>query len=146
MTLTTPAFKSGDPIPKKHASAGENASPALNWLKPPAGTKEFALIMEDSTNSHVHWVIYKIPAATTGLKEAMPGPAKLTEPAGAIQGKGYSGPGPGPGPAHKYVFTLYALDAALDLKPGLNKKPLEEAMKGHILATAQLIGTYQRPS
>jgi Raf kinase inhibitor-like YbhB/YbcL family protein len=101
----------------------------------------------------VHWVIYKIPGSATGLKEGIPRQEKLDDPKGALQGKntwpsgnlGYRGPAPPRGHGvHHYHFKLYALDAELDLKPGLDKKALLAAMAGHILAQGELIGTFQR--
>ena len=157
MEIKSPAFSSGQNIPRRYTGQGDDVSPALNWSALPDGTKELALICDDpdapSPQPWVHWVIYKIPAAGGGLREALPRLAQLTQPAGALQGKnswpsdniGYRGPMPPPGHGlHHYHFKLYALDAALDLKPGMDKVALLKAMQGHILAQAELIGTYQR--
>ena len=99
----------------------------------------------------VHWVIYKIPASTVGLPESIAKRETLTEPAGALQGKnswgriGYGGPAPPPGSGvHHYRFKLDALDAMLNVGPGLNKDRLLAAMQGHITAQGELVGTYQR--
>jgi hypothetical protein len=143
--------------PPQTPGQGDDVSPALNWSALPDGTKELALICDDpdapSPQPWVHWVIYKIPPAAGGLREALPRSAQLTQPTGALQGKnswpsdniGYRGPLPPPGHGlHHYHFKLFALDAALDLKPGMDKATLLKAMQGHILAQAELIGTYQR--
>ena len=96
----------------------------------------------------VHWVIYDLPATTTGLLEGTPKLPELTN--GARQGvndfgkTGYDGPSPPPGKPHRYFFKLYALDVEMDLKAGLTKSDLLKAMDGHILAQGQLMGTYQR--
>jgi hypothetical protein len=96
----------------------------------------------------VHWVLYDLPANATGLPENVAKTQVISN--GAKQGMntwprlGYGGPCPPPGKPHRYFFKLYALDAMLDLKPGLTKKDLLKAMEGHVLAEGQLMGTYQR--
>ena len=155
ITITSPAFKHNESIPRKHTGEGEDVSPALSWSGIPNETKELALIMDDpdapTPQPWVHWVIYKLPPALTGLPEGVPKTATLTEPAGALQGNnswsktGYGGPMPPPGHGvHHYHFKLYALDAALDAQPGLDKSQLLAKMKGHIIAEGVLTGTYQR--
>jgi Raf kinase inhibitor-like YbhB/YbcL family protein len=155
LTVRSTAFDAGQRIPKKHTGEGEDVSPALAWSDVPAGTVELALIMDDpdapTPAPWVHWVLYKLPAKTTGLTE---GVAKTDKPAdlpGALQGKnsfnrvGHNGPMPPPGHGtHHYHFKLYALDQALTLGPGATKAKLVEAMRGHILAEGELIGTYSR--
>jgi len=95
-----------------------------------------------------HWVLFNIPSDNRQLPEAVPTQAQL--PSGAIQGKndfrriGYGGPCPPPGRPHRYRFTLYALNQPVDLKAGVSKKQVLDAMQGHILAQGQLTGTYQR--
>ena len=155
LQLTSPAFETGGTIPKKFTCDGPDVSPALKWSDPPSGTQSFAVIMDDPdaprAEPWVHWVLYKVPAGTTALAEGIPTSEKLSEPDGALQGKnswgtiGYRGPAPPPGHGvHHYHFKLYALDAALALKPGADKKALLDAMAGHILAQGEVIGTYQR--
>jgi len=99
----------------------------------------------------VHWVIYKIPPSAKGLPEAVPATESLDDPPDALQGNntwpaiGYRGPAPPKGHGtHHYHFKLYALDVELDAKAGLGKAELLKAIKGHTLATAELIGTYER--
>ncbi len=155
MNLKSAAFLEGQVIPKKHTGEGEDVSPALEWSGAPAGTKQFALICDDPdapvTEPWVHWVIYGIPAKATKLPEGVPQPGRVADLAGATQGMntwsrtGYNGPMPPQGHGwHRYFFKLYALNAELTLKPGATKNDLLAAMKGHILAEAQLMGKYKR--
>jgi Raf kinase inhibitor-like YbhB/YbcL family protein len=158
MELFSSAFGPGSPIPRRYTGEGEDLSPPLQWKGVPEGTQELALICDDpdapTPEPWVHWVIYKIPPNATGLPEGLPKTAQLSQPPGAMQGKnswtsgptiGYRGPMPPPGHGvHHYHFTLYALDSPLNVQPGETKKNLLKKMEGHILATATLIGTYQR--
>jgi hypothetical protein len=154
MKLESAAFKNGEVIPKKHTGDGPDVSPPLAWSGAPEKTKQFALICDDpdapTPEPWVHWVIYHIPATVTALKENIPRSDKVEDPIGPLQGVqsfggvGYRGPAPPAGKVHHYHFKLYALDAELSLKPGLDKKKLLAAMKGHILAETDLVGTYKR--
>lgn len=157
ITVTSPTLKADAPVPVEHTADGKNISPAIAWTNVPAGTKELALICEDpdapTPVPFVHWVVYKIPAASKGLPENLPIDATTAMPAevaGAIQGVSgfrrpiYRGPAPPPGKVHHYHFIVYALDAALDLQPGLNKTQLLEAMKGHVIGQGELVATYER--
>lgn len=153
MTIQSSDFQPGGKIPAKFTADGQDVSPALSWSGLPAGTKELALICDDpdapTPEPWVHWVIYKLPGNAMGLPENVPTTEKLSAPAGAVQGKnswgrtGYGGPSP-PRGLHHYHFKLYALDATLDLGPGADKKRLLAAMKGHVLAEAEVVGTYER--
>ena len=151
LTLTSPAFSHQTKIPRRYTCEGEDVSPALAWTDPPAGTKGLALINDDPdapVGTWVHWVIYNIPPTSRGLEEHLPKTEKL--PNGAVQGLndfrriGYGGPCPPPGRAHRYVFTLSALDTTLSLPAKATKAQLERAMEGHVLVRAELIGLYQR--
>jgi Raf kinase inhibitor-like YbhB/YbcL family protein len=157
LTLTSAVLKPDQPMPRDYTPDGRNVSPPIAWSNAPAGTREFALLLEDpgagSPPPYVHWVIYKIPPTAKGLPENIPiDPAAPmpTEIAGAVQGSNgfrrniYRGPAPPPGPAHHYHFILYALDQPLTAKPGLTRQELLDAMKGHILTQAELVATYQR--
>ncbi|GEM_PF-66179 len=160
MYIRSPAFESGQPIPRQFTADGQDISPPLTWGNWPEGTQQLALICDDpdapsprrpAPEPWVHWVIYQIPPDCTRLSEAIPPQERLNDPSGTAQGKnswgtvGYRGPAPprGSGP-HRYIFTLYALSQKLELKPGLTKLELLAAIRGHTLATAQLIGTYER--
>lgn len=149
-TLTSPAFQDGTTIPSRYTCDGDDVSPPLAWTEAPAGTKSLALINDDPdapAKTWVHWVVYNIPPSARALPEAVPANPQL--PDGTRQGTtdfgrvGYGGPCP-PSGRHRYVFTLYALDTMLTLAPGVTKSQLEAAMQDHILAQAQLIGTYRR--
>jgi len=149
-SITSTAFKEGEPIPQKYTCDEQDVSPSLEWLSPPSNAKSFALIADDPDapmGTWVHWVIFNIPPSTTGLSENVP--PKQSLPNGALQGKndfgnyGYGGPCP-PGGTHRYYFKLYALDTTLKLSSGSTKADLLKAMEGHIVAQAQLMGRYSR--
>ena len=151
MEIISTAFQDGETIPIRHTCSGQDISPALSWSGVPEGTVSFVLIVDDPDapgGTFTHWVIFNIPANTLELEEAMPTSSQL--PSGALQGRndfgrtGYDGPCPPPGTPHHYHFTLYALDVTLDLNPGASKTTVLNAMQGHILAQAELIGIYQR--
>ncbi|MDD2762585.1 MAG: YbhB/YbcL family Raf kinase inhibitor-like protein [Opitutaceae bacterium] len=151
MKLTSPVFVEGQPIPRQYTADGADMAPPLQWSEAPADTRSFALICDDPdapVGTWVHWVIYGLPAVTRELPEMVAPTASL--PNGAKQGVndfrrvGYGGPCPPPGRPHRYCFKLYALDAELTLPPRATKPELLRAMAGHVLAEAQLMGTYQR--
>ena len=155
IAITSKTIQQNKPIPKRHTEDGEDLSPDLSWSNLPEGTKELALIVDDPdapvAEPWVHWVIYKLAADLKGLSEGIKTVERLAEPKGALQGKntwgtiGYRGPAPPRGHGtHHYHFKLYALDALLNVEPGLSKKDLLSAMKGRILAEGELIGTYKR--
>ena len=149
--LTSRAFAHQAAIPTPYTCDGADDSPALAWSDPPPTTASFALIVDDPdapVGTWVHWVLYNVPATSRALAERLPTRDTLAD--GARQGlndfgrMGYGGPCPPPGAAHRYVFTLYALDATLTLPPNTTKAQLERTMAGHILAKAELIGLYRR--
>lgn len=155
MKLTSPSFAHNQPIPQKHTGEGQDRSPALKWEAAPAGTKSFVIICDDPDAISVagmvwdHWVIWNIPATVTELPENLEKQNVVL--GGARQGLnswpavGYNGPLPPPGHGvHHYHFRLYALDVELRLPAKATKKQVVAAMKGHILAEAELIGTYER--
>lgn len=148
--IISSAFKEGELIPSKYTCDGENISPQLSWINAPAGTKSFALINDDPDapiGDWVHWILYNIPVESKELVENSS--KKKLLPVNTIEGNndwgriGYGGPCP-PSGTHRYFFKIYALDVVLPVKQGTTKKQLLDAMKGHILATAQLIGKYKR--
>ena len=151
MTVTSPAFDDGQPLPQKFTCQGDDISPQLKWTGVQDGAKSIALIMDDPDapiGTWVHWVLYNIPADVTELAEGTPADEKLAT--GAVNGKnswgrlGHGGPCPPPGGPHPYYFKFYALGTTLDLAPGATKDTLLGAMEGHILAEGQLMGTYKR--
>jgi Raf kinase inhibitor-like YbhB/YbcL family protein len=158
ITVTSPAFTHGQPLPVDYTADGKNISPPLAWSNLPPGTREIAVIHEDPTaptpQPFVHWVIYKIPSAAKGLPANIspdPATAMPAELSGALQGvsgfrrPGYRGPAPPkPGRVHEYHFIVYALSEPLDVPEGLTKAQLLEAMKGKIIGQGEIVGTYQR--
>jgi len=155
--LKSPAFKNNERIPRKHTGEGEDASPALAWSNAPAGTKSFALIMDDPdapVGLWIHWVLYDLPATLTSLpegvtkKESLPDSSKHGRAWGVKDAEfnrvGYYGPLPPPGKPHRYFFKLYALDQVLGLPSQATNTQVIKAMTGHILAEAQIIGIYER--
>ena len=151
LSISSSAFNEGDRIPDKYTCEGEDISPQLSWSDAPEGTKSFTLICDDPDapmGTWDHWLIYNIPADSEGLSEAVPTDESLTD--GSKQGlnswekKNYGGPCPPPGDPHRYFFKLYALDTMLTLTGDVNKSTLENEMQEHILAEAQLMGTFSR--
>ncbi|MBY0522530.1 MAG: YbhB/YbcL family Raf kinase inhibitor-like protein [Gemmataceae bacterium] len=151
IALTSTAFQPGATIPTPYTGDGTDRSPPLRWSDPPSETKSLALICDDPDaprGTWVHWVLFNLPAATRELEEGVPKNEVLAS--GAKQGKndfgaiGYGGPAPPKGKPHRYYFRLYALDTTLDLPAGATKAQLQPAMKGHIVAEAQLMGVYGR--
>jgi len=155
VTLTSPSFGNGERMPARHTADGANASPPVRWSGLPAGAVELAVVCLDpdapGPEPWVHWVVYGIPASLGGLPEGLPAREQLSEPMGVRHGRndfrrpGYGGPAPpkGHGP-HHYHFVLFALDAKLGLAPGANKGQLLDALGGHVLDRAELVGTYSR--
>jgi Raf kinase inhibitor-like YbhB/YbcL family protein len=151
LTISSSAFTNGGTIAKKFTCDGADVSPPLTWTDPPAGTKAFALLVDDPdapVGNWNHWVIWNLPANLRSLPE---GVSKTTHlPDGSEQGQndfhkpGYNGPCPPAGKPHRYFFKLFALDTKVSLKSEAGKPELEAAMKGHTQATAELMGTYKR--
>lgn len=149
--MKTDAFQSNEMIPARYTCDAEDLSPALYWQNYPAGTKSFALISDDPdapVGTWVHWVVYNIPVTVSQLEEGLGNQTTISD--GTKQGitdfgrPGYGGPCPPPGKPHRYYFKLYALDTLLALPEHQTKSTLLQAMQGHILAEAELIGRYQR--
>jgi Raf kinase inhibitor-like YbhB/YbcL family protein len=154
LTLSSPAFTPGGEIPVLFTCEGRDISPALEWTSLPDGTKSLVLVVDDPDapdpkapkTTWVHWVLYNLPPTAGGLPEGV-SPANL--PPGTRQGTndwkrtGYGGPCPPIG-RHRYFHKLYALDTVLPHLPNATKTRVEEAMKGHVLGRAELVGTYQK--
>ncbi len=153
MKLESPSFSNGAKIPEHHSGYGDNRSPELRWSGAPEGTKSFAVVVDDpdapGSEPFVHWLLYNIPPTRAALPESLPTSANLSDVGGALQGRnstrsiGYFGPRPPKThPPHHYHFRIFALDNTLPLDSGVDKATLSRAMKGHILAEAEMVGIY----
>ena len=145
MLIQSSAFAHNQTIPKKYTCDGENINPTIAFSNIPKGAKTLALIVDDPdapVGLWVHWILFNISSDTKEIKEG-------SMPKGAVEGTtnfgkpGYGGPCP-PGGEHRYFFKLYALDTELDLPSSADKETLEEAMVGHVLDKAELVGLYSR--
>ena len=150
MQLLSPAFSHGEAIPVKYTCDGENLSIPLVFKNIPPEAKSIAIIMDDPDapmGVFVHWVIYDIPATMQGLPEGVPGYPELEY--GIKQGRndfgkiGYGGPCP-PSGVHRYYIKAYALNKALNLQAGLNKRELLQIIRSYIIDQAVLMGVYGR--
>ncbi len=150
-TITTSAFASGAAIPERYTCKGEDLSPALEWKDAPAKTAAFAMIMDDPdapAGVWVHWVLWNLPRSATSLREGVARSDQLED--GSQQGRnsfgktGYNGPCPPPGQTHRYFFRLYALDVKLNLPADADRSQLDAAMKDHVLAQAEYMGTFHK--
>ena len=144
MNLTSAAFVDGSPIPPRHACDGDDLSPPLAWTAPPLGTVALALCADDPDAGRwpfTHWLAWGFAPSAGELTEGEPPPAEGRNDFGA---PGYRGPCPPPGKPHRYVFTLYALDAELELGPSDRRLSFDKAIGGHVLAEAALTGLYGR--
>jgi Raf kinase inhibitor-like YbhB/YbcL family protein len=147
MRMTSTAFADGAEIPIRYTGDGVDVSPPLAWTDVPVGTHSLALIVDDPDapdpeapkRTWVHWVVIDLPPDTTGLAEAASVPGRVGQ--NDWQRERWNGPRPPIG-RHRYVFKLYALDRPLELDHA-TKAEVERAMKGHVLAEARLLGTYQ---
>lgn len=156
LTIRSPAFAHGADIPRIHTCEGDDVSPALELAGAPQGAKSLALVVHDPDApdpaaprmDYVHWVLYNLPPSCKGLPQ---GVAPTALPAGTRQGLndwkkiGYGGPCPPIG-KHRYFFVLTALDTVLDDLKNPTRQTLERAFAGHLLAKAELMGTYQKAS
>jgi Raf kinase inhibitor-like YbhB/YbcL family protein len=154
MTITSSSFPNEGMIPERHTCQGHDTSPEIFWEEVPDGAKSLVLIVDDPDapdpaapkRTWVHWVLYNIPATASGLPEGI---ATADLPPGTLEGlndwerTGYGGPCPPIG-RHRYFHKLYALDTTLPDLRHPTKATLEEAMQGHVIASAELIGLYQK--
>jgi len=143
-------FEKGEKIPKQYTCDGKDFSPEINILNVPKAAKSLTLIVDDPdapVGIFTHWVLYNLPANTVKIEEKIPAIDVL--PNGAKHGVtdfksvGYGGPCP-PNGEHRYFFKLYALDTVLDLPNRATKNQVEQALKGHVIEEAELIGLYSR--
>jgi Raf kinase inhibitor-like YbhB/YbcL family protein len=148
--LTSSSFSDGETIPQQYTCDGIDVSPNLRWTTVPARTKSIALTMHDpdAPVDFTHWIAYNIPASTREL--VIGASPRAAMPKGSDEGindfrhLGYGGPCPPSGKPHHYIFTIYALDALLTLRPAPGRRELESAMKQHVIAEGRITGLYQR--
>jgi Raf kinase inhibitor-like YbhB/YbcL family protein len=154
LAIRSTAFAEGAEIPSRFTCEGEDVAPPLAWSGAPANVRSFALVVDDPDAPDpraprrvwVHWILYDLPPSTASLAEAV---ASTGLPAGTREGQndwnrtGYGGPCPPIG-RHRYYFKLYALDTLLGDLGSPTKAKLLDAMKGHVLAEAQIMGTYEK--
>ena len=146
LSLASDAFKEGQSIPTQYSCDGDNKSPALSWGEPPAGTKSFALVIDDPdapSGTYRHWGMFDIPATTRSMASSQHAGTEVNNDGGK---SGYTGPCPPKGNGvHHYHFKLFALDTAkLGLSAGASIADVENAASEHALAQGELIGTYER--
>jgi Raf kinase inhibitor-like YbhB/YbcL family protein len=150
LTLTSPSFQHTQMIPLRFTCDGEDLSPELTWKGTPPKTASFLLICDDPdapAGDWVHWVLYDLPADSSGVPEGTPRSERL--PSGGVHGRnswgklGWGGPCP-PSGTHRYFFRLYAVDGKLELEPGATKAQVLKAAEGRVLAQAELMGRYKR--
>ena len=144
MSLSSPVFGNNEKLPVRFTGDGEGQSPPLAFRHVPKTARSLALILDDPDvpiGTFTHWLIWNISPGTAGIKEG-------TLPAEAVEGKNtigrtkYVPPRP-PSGTHRYIFRLYALDSVLALEPGADREGLENALQGHIISQAELIGKYR---
>ncbi len=144
LKLTSPAFSNNGEIPSKYTCDGDNVNPELDISGIPDNAKSLVLIMDDPdapAGTWGHWILFNIPIISKIQENSVP--------ADVLQGKNswgkneYGGACP-PSGTHRYIFKLYALDTALDLDESANKRDVEKAMQGHILAQTKLVGLYSK--
>lgn len=144
LALTSPAFHAGGAIPRSYTCDGKDVSPPLRWSHVPPRTQTFALRLDDPDapgGTFTHWTLWNLPAKTTGIATGFKWSFQGKSSFGRV---GYGGPCPPSGPRHHYVFRLYALDARLTLRRGATPSQFSAALRGHVIASARLVGLYGR--
>jgi plastocyanin len=154
LALSTEAWENGEAIPTRYTCDGENVSPAFSISNAPEGTESFALVMDDPdalSPPFVHWLLWNIPADAGELPEEIPASETVDALGGAVHGAngtgelGYVGPCPPEGdPRHTYLFSLYALEAPLDLDPGAEYRQVMDAVMRNAIARSRYVGQYER--
>ncbi len=150
LEISSPAFSYNQPIPIKYSCSGQNISPAFVWSGIPVSARSLVLITDDPDaplGTYTHWVVYNLPASTSELAEGVPAGNLLnggTQGTNSARQNAYTGPCPPPGKVHHYYFKLYALDLDPTLPEGLTADKLSSTIAGHILASGEWMGTYQR--
>jgi len=147
ISVSSQAFGSGSAIPARYTCSGADVSPPVSWSGVSGGAQSLALTVIDPDapgKPFVHWVLFNLPPATSGLSEG------AAPPGGSVQGRndfgsnGYRGPCPPPGSPHHYHFKVYALDIVTTLREGASSSSFQDAINGHVLATGEIVGTFKR--
>jgi Raf kinase inhibitor-like YbhB/YbcL family protein len=146
LSVASSAFDSHSRMPARYTVDGEDISPPLAWTGIPEQTRSFAVVAHDPdaplVDGFTHWVLYGIPGETTNLSE---GAREYKAGTNSFGKSGYNGPAPPPGHGpHHYYFWVYALDADLDLEPGLDRRTLFEHIENHVIEQARITGIYER--
>jgi para-nitrobenzyl esterase len=150
LKVSSPAFANGGDIPFENTQYRGNVFPGLSWSKGPRGTKSYVVIMQDVDVRFrgaplLHWTMYDIPASLTALPAGMTTPPQGASFGPNVRGPAhaYMGPHTPPGPKHHYDFQVFALDQVVPADPNLTYDALASAMKGHVLASGDVVGLGQ---
>ena len=147
ITVTSSTFAAGAAMPTRYTCSGDDVSPPLSWSGAPGGVRSLALKVIDPDapgRPFTHWVVFNMAPATKQLPEGGPLPAGSVEGRNDFGRTGYGGPCPPPGSPHHYHFKVYGLDTTLALRAGASEQALEDAMKGYVVASGELVGTFKR--
>jgi Raf kinase inhibitor-like YbhB/YbcL family protein len=148
ISVTSPAFRDGQAIPKKYTADGENVSPPLQWSRGPSGTTRYVLMVEDPDAGRktpaMHWLVYHIPVGTNELPENAAATGNLRQGKNYKGMIGYAGPNPPKGNVHHYHFQVFAIDQTAEIPPGATREELEKAALRGAIAKGEMIGTYGR--
>lgn len=150
--LESDAFGSGTAIPRQYTGEGRDVSPALRWFEPPSNTRSYVLVVVDPDaprGTFTHWVVFDIPNSVTSLDEGWtPDHPVGVSGTNDFGNQGYDGPMPPPGHGrHRYYFRLFATDLdQLRVGEGARRDQVERALEGHVLGTAEIMGSYERPA
>ena len=145
--VSSQAFSNGGTIPSRYTCSGADVSPPLSWSALPDGTKSIGLTVIDPDapgKPFVHWVLFNLPPDQTDLGEGGPLPQDSVQGRNDFGSSGYRGPCPPPGSPHHYHFKVHALDAKLSLPGGASEATFEDAIRGHVLASGEIVGTFKR--
>lgn len=154
LSVDSDSFPAGQGIPDDFSGYGQGRSPELHWSDVPADASSIVVLAEDpdapGQQPYSHWVLYNLPPAINALPAGVPAESRLPRYGTAMQGRsstgriGYFGPHPPKADsAHRYHFEVFALDRMLDVKPGVDRDAIVAAMRGHVLASGEVVGTYQ---
>lgn len=147
ISVRSSAFHPNAAIPVRYTCSGADVSPPLSWSGAPSEAKSVALTVIDPDapgRPFTHWVAFNLPPDTTEVPEGGPLPAGSVEGRNDFGSNGYRGPCPPPGSPHHYHFRVHALDTTLSLRAGASEQSFQDAIKGHVMASGELVGTFKR--